>query len=415
MTQNRTMRIFSVALWLLLPAVPAAAQFGPTEQRVLTRLTATAEAGKLVIHYRPSSWMTRILPGFKEDQARALAELEKRLGMTYEGKVHVFVYLDVAEMARLTGVQGAGAYSGGRVLHTPFSTLPHHELTHILCLQWNEARNRPVPHDKKATDYDKPEYKFVVEGLADAMTRVGTEGIPIRHWVTFYRRVGAVPPLAKLLASFPNTGTQAPGYWIAGSFLEFLIETQGMRKVKRYYFKPGAMKEIFGKGLAGLEADWQAWLDQTPVDLATMAGVLGGPGGEVVVFERQLRARAGDVRITAVADDKFILELNGKVVGTGDSWMAPKTINARLTGKDTIRVIVINDGGAGGLLLEIVRPKKGAKPVAISDASWKVRAYGKESQAVVLGKPLSGVWAHFATPEARKALSPLLGSWIWRP
>jgi len=245
------------------------------------------------------------------------------------------------------------------------------------------------------------------------MTHVGTEGIPIRQWVAFYRRLGAVPPLEKLLASFPHTGTQAPGYWIAGSFFEFLIEMHGMRKVKRYYFEPGAVKEIFGKGLAGLEADWQAWLDNVPVDLATMAGALGG---EVVVFEKRLRAKRGDVRITATADDMFILELNGEVIGTGNSWMAPKTINARLTGKDTIRVIVVNSGGAGGLLLEVVRPKKGAKPVALSDKSWRVRAGGKESRrAVVLGEPLSGVWAHFATPEARKALARLRGSWIWRP
>ena len=39
----------------------------------------------------------------------------------------------------------------------------------------------------------------------------------------------------------------------------------------------------------------------------------------------------------------------------------------------------------------------------------------KESKAAVLGKPLSGVWAHFATPEAKKALGRLRGSWIWRP
>lgn len=112
------------------------------------------------------------------------------------------------------------------------------------------------------------------------------------------------------------------------------------------------------------------------------------------------------------ADDVFLLEVNGQLVCAGDSWMRPKVVSVRLQGKDRVRVLVVNDGGAGGLLLDLLDNESG-KPVVSSDDSWDVVWRNETKKAKVLGKPLSGAWGHFADEEARAALGAFRGSWIW--
>jgi len=415
--------LLAVALVLAaIPSAPARADdgLGETERRVLGRLSAAKKAGTLTIHYEPTAWMKTIVPEFERVQTKALADLERALGMKYRGEIHVFVYLDAAEMRELTGAQeGVSAYAAGSCLHTPFHTLPHHELSHILCSQWNDARNGAVPHDPAATDYGRNEYKFVVEGLADALTHVGRLGVPIRSWVAVYRKLGWVPPLATVREKFPTTGTRAPGYWIAGSFFEWLVERHGIRAVKRYYFSPGDAAAAFGKDLAALEAEWLAWLDATTVDAERIAWTLGR---DVVVFEKVLGAARGEARATVAGDDAFLLLHDGRLVGGGTAWDEPQTFRLELDGKDALEVYVVNEGGAGGLLLEVVPAGASAgagaaaAPLAASDATWTARRQGgKPGPAVVVAEATGGVWGQHASPQAREALGKVRGSWIWAP
>jgi len=410
------MRIFLIFLSvLLLCNLTTLAQdegFGPAEKAAALRLSKIEKAGKLVIHYEPTVWMKLIIPEFRRIQSKTLRDLEQRLKMKYQGQIHIFVYLSAAELKEITGApEGTGAYSAGRFIHTPFHTFPHHEMTHIMCVQWNEPNNDPVAHDTEVTDYGRSDYKFVVEGFADAMTRMGRLGIPIRHWVFLYARLGAVPSLATVRKDFPVTGTIAPGYWIAGAFFEFLIERFDIDRVKRYYFRPSAEQEIFGKSFADLETEWRKWLEATKVGLDELAL---SAANDVVIFEKTVRGSKGKGKLTITADDRFLLLHNGSFVGGGCSWEEPATFDISLTGKDLFRVIVINDGGSGGLLLQV--KGNGSKILAVSDATWTAKHRDRKvTKAAVLGKALDGVWGHFATPQAREALSSMEGWWIWAP
>jgi len=415
-------RRFPMALLFSILGAPLPAQesphptdtaddFGPTEQRVLARLTAVKKAGTLVVHYEPTVWMKAVLPEFVRSQSKALEAMEARLGMKYDGEIHVFVYLDAAEMARRTGApDGIGAFSDRSFIHTPFTVPAHHELTHVLCLQWNRDGNHPVPHDPASANYDLPEYKFVAEGFADAMTLIGHDQIPMRHWVSFYRALGWVPPLERVRAEFPRTDTPAPGYWIAGSFLEYLIELHGMEKVKRFYFRPQDARELFGSDVPDLEERWLSWLDETPPDFEKIARAYSP---DVVVFEKRLREGRGRANLRITADNLFLLFLNDRLVGSGDSWERPREFSVEQTGDDRLRVLVINQGGPGGLLLDLLDPEK-ALPLTVSDRSWNARrAEGVPQAAEVLCGPCEGLWNQVATPAQREVLRSFRGSWIW--
>ncbi len=401
---------FMIVTSALVSAHAQNSGFGPAETAAATRLTAKEKAGKLVIHFEPTDWMKHILPEFKKNQLQALKELEQRLAIKFRGPIHIFTYLTDVELREVTGASpGTAAYASGRFLHTPFHTLPHHEMTHILCTQWNDRGNAPVKQDRKLTDYSRPQYKFVVEGFADAMTHMGKRGIPIRQWVAYYERLGEVPSLTTLRQGFPKTGSLASGYWISGSFFEFLIEKYGMKLVKRYYFRPESEKSIFGKTFVQLAKSWRTWLRETEFDMEKVART---EAYDAVVFEKTVRGAKGKAAVAITADDRFFLWHNGTFVGEGRSWMKPKTFSIQLVGKDSLRVLVLNSGGAGGLLLQVTKP--GGKRVTVSDSSWAAkRIQAPATKATVLGKPLDGVWGHFATPESRAALQAIKGKWIW--
>src|SRR4030095_12870051 len=108
-------------------------------------------------------------------------------------------------------------------------------------------------------------------------------GIPVDAVAAFYRRRQQLPSMTELhgvsdfyawLGAHPGFN----GYDVAGSWMRFLLDTQGAKKVRRYS-RGVAAKEAFGKSVEDLEKLWHARLD---------AFVLR-PGTELL-----LRQRAGE-------------------------------------------------------------------------------------------------------------------------
>jgi multiple sugar transport system substrate-binding protein len=382
---------------------------GKAETAAMRVLTSTLETDRFLIRYEPAEPIDKLIPCFAREYGEILGKLETKLKMKYRGKIEVFVYRDAKELQFITGSSSDG-YSTGNITHIPVGILPQHELTHILAGQWNSDENRKVPADPDGGSVKKSEYLFLVEGLADAMTRMGRVGVPISDWMWFYDKVGAIPPLFVVRADFPRIEEGGmSSYWVAGSFIEMLMEHYGLVRVKRFYFRPEAEKEILGKNIKDLDIEWREWLAKRPVDLDKLLRAAGASA----VFEKRIRGVSGSVTVKMAPDDMVLIYQNGKLMGGATNWMQPSRVALKLNGNDILRFVGVNFAGVGGLLFEITRDDTGAL-VDASNASWLATdPDGRLRQTGELGRPLSGVWDQSAKDKLRSELQSMSGKWIW--
>ena len=82
-----------------------------------------------------------------------------------------------------------------------------------------------------------------------------------------------------------------------------------------------------------------------------------------------------DARLTAAADNHFVLFLNGQKVATGDDWQSPERVKVAdqlQTGPNALAVASSNDGGPAGFVASLeIEFADGRKQFVVTDASWK--------------------------------------------
>ena len=242
------------------------------DRRVLGTLTGRQTTPHLVVHHREDHDPALLAADVAANEASYLA-LEKLLAMRYRGRVHLFLYRDVADLKALTGAGGGVvAFSTGTVsVHQARDFRSVHELTHIFALQL------PRPADTSGPDL------FAVEGLATWLAE-SDEGIPIHAWAAVAGKHGFLPGLVDFKRTFPaGVAKGVHPYHVAGSFVGFLCERFGIEKVKAWYVDATEAHRWFGVGLAGREREWRAALREVTVDaeharrIAARLGVLDSP------------------------------------------------------------------------------------------------------------------------------------------
>lgn len=242
------------------------------DRRVLGTLTGRQSTPHLVVHHRPDHDPALLATDVAANEASYLA-LERLLAMRYRGRIHIFLYRDVADLKVLTGAgDGTVAFSTGTVsVHQARDFRSVHELTHIFALQL------PRPADTSGPDL------FAVEGLATWLAE-SDEGIPIHAWAAVAERHGFLPGLIDFKRTFPAGAAKGVHpYHVAGSFVGFLSERFGMEKVKAWYVDATEAHRWFGVGLAGLEREWREALRGATVlpehahRIAARLGVLDSP------------------------------------------------------------------------------------------------------------------------------------------
>lgn len=220
------------------------------DRSVLAALSATRDIGTVIVHYDPAS-VPAADANAEADRARdALALLEKRLEVRLDGPAHLFLYRDGAEFHARTGAPPAwGAFAAGsRSLHVPRGAPLRHELTHLLAHRFPGVGERDPGG-------------LLREGLAVAMEGED-HGVPVSSWAAVYARLGLLPSLASLRDRWPDgPPREMHPYNAAGSFVEWLLATEGVAKVKALYADPGREGEILPCGWDELEAAWRASLD----------------------------------------------------------------------------------------------------------------------------------------------------------
>ena len=142
--------------------------------------------------------------------------------------------------------------------------------------------------------------------------------------------------------------------------------------------------------------------------------------------------------VTATADNRMTLLLNGKEIAKGDSWENPVAVDLTKdlkAGDNELVAIVANEGGPAGFSCRLVlTTADGSEQVITSDSSWKGAAAGKPTEAVavrVVAKAGDGPWKDALAGQARAATAQpfnllpgfqveklftvpqdLLGSWV---
>lgn len=216
-------------------------------------LTGREQTPHFVIHFRPGSRaeasVDRTMALVEDDLARILKELGLE---TFPHTIQLYLYDDVDELQRLTGVGSAG-HSTTLASHLPCDNdqTRVHELVHVVAEQFAERG-------------DEPRNLFFAEGLANAVLRF-VSGVHVDAVAAFYQQRGQLPSIAEVQGLTDFYGWLAQhrgvnGYDIAGSWMRFLLDTYGAAKVRAYY-KGTAAKAAFGAELAAIEQAWHAHLD----------------------------------------------------------------------------------------------------------------------------------------------------------
>lgn len=230
-----------------------AAALTSLDRKVMVELSAVEETAHVVFHYRPGDFDAARLEEVVDANVEKFGELEGLLKMTYRGRVHVFLYRDVADFQKMTDSAAVALSTGTVSVHQPRDFRSVHELTHIFALQF--------PRDENAvTD------GFAVEGLATTLAEVD-QGVPIHSWAATYRSTSRLPDLVEFRRSWPEGALRGVHpYHVAGSFVGYLIERFGIEKVKRWYVNSTEAHMVFGRTFRGLERDWLAWLGKRRVE-----------------------------------------------------------------------------------------------------------------------------------------------------
>jgi hypothetical protein len=317
---------------VLLAVVGDAAEPGLTDldRRVLEALTGTREAGAVVVHFDPATVRAADAEAEAARARAALVSLEERLDARLEGKAHLFLYADLAEFRARTGAPAAweGFAAGPSSVHVPRGAPLRHELTHLL------ARRFAGPSARDPGG-------LLREGLAVAME--GTDrGIPASSFAAVYARLGLLPALADLRDRWPaGPPKEFHPYHAAGSFVEWLLATEGLAKAKALYGDPARAREILGRTLEEAEPAWRAWLEARPV-----------PEAEEDAVRREYLLPTARLP-EALAKEPGVPLVEGLTLEGGDSWRIHE-IDRRWSGEYALRVVARVGPGAG-LLLRVNR------------------------------------------------------------
>lgn len=239
-------------------------------------LTGVVETSHFKVRFRPGSWA-----GAAADRAAAMAERDlaricSLLGIANDGSYELYLYDDVAELAAITKTQGNAGFSAGNQVHVPFDNdqTRFHELVHVVAYRLPKTG-------------EEPRSLFFAEGLANALLEY-VHDVHVHAQAAFYRRTRKLPGLAEMTgaADFYAWLRAHPGfngYDVAASWFRFLLDTQPVEAVRRYYTGTPA-KAAFGASLAKLEKGWHRVLDgfQLRPEVETL---LRQRAGEAVEFE----------------------------------------------------------------------------------------------------------------------------------
>lgn len=216
--------------------------------------------------YHPADWTPGRVSALAKDLEFAYQELAEFLGVEPSERPAIYLYADLASKKRLMGAgRSRIAKPWQRAMHIQAlqvgDAVAIHELAHVFSAEIATGPLRlsmhgPLPH------------MGLIEGLAVAATWESGR-LDGHQWSAAMRRVGAAPPLRRLLnpAGFLSQNSRT-AYTLCGSFVRFQQEKEGPAAVADTYRTGGVDPPA---RLDALVAAWEGFLDAQPLDPRALA------------------------------------------------------------------------------------------------------------------------------------------------
>ncbi|MGV3619707.1 MAG: hypothetical protein ACO1OB_02760, partial [Archangium sp.] len=228
--------------------------FRTTDEFLADALGGRVETDELVLHY-PRGYS-------EEDVSRVLGDLRFRyaqnvkfFGEAPPGKVRVWWYRSPAEKQRLVGAAHTQfAKPWRREVHVNDYGFPHpvikHELVHAMAAPWGSQ-----PFGVAASLGGWFPQTGVIEGLAVAADNPYDE-LTLHEWAAAMKRKNLLPDVAfTMTASGFYASPPSRAYATAGSFLRYLADTHGRKKLRELY-RDGDFERAYGVPLQQLANDY---------------------------------------------------------------------------------------------------------------------------------------------------------------
>ncbi len=303
----------------------------------------------------------------REDARRLVADCdfrvrrsEQELGVTQAQRVTAFFFRSADEKRRLMGASNTYVAKPWRnEVYLQISEWPHpvlfHEIVHVVA--GNIGRG-PFRIAGRASGF-VPD-PAVIEGTAVAVAWGEREGLTPHQWARAMLEMEVAPSLESVrgLAFLLQSSSRA--YTVTGSFVRWLMDTQGRDVVRRLYLY--GWDEALDRPLAELEAEWQRFLRED-VELPPEARALAearfeqpGIWGQICPHRiANLRALlAGDL---AAGDDEAATETCREILALDEGQAGTRAVLVSVLARDG------EDEAARQELAALVGPPMAARPI----------------------------------------------------
>jgi hypothetical protein len=370
------MRALLPTVVLLVLCVPALAAPEATH-------TGVVQTEHLEIRYRPGSRAAAGVDRVAAMAERDLAAMEAILDIEVQPpRWKLFLYDDVRELQAVTGAVGAGGFSVPDASHVPYDNdqTRFHELAHVVTYRLpksgDETRNR-----------------FFPDGMANAMLEF-VHGVHVHAVAAFTKREGKLPSIEAMTTGDFYEWIQAhPGvsaYDVAASWLRFLLDTYGAKRLRRYYTGT-PIRKAMGASRETVEAKWRAMLDAyeirpeverllrirrgetlafEPFEAALLEALLGGDPAWTDLTDADLRPKDEGVWSRA---DGAIRAVNGKgawaICELGTGTYGDCVVRARIRTPRSTALQVRLGPENQAMLVNGVFLYRGDRPVASSEVA----------------------------------------------
>jgi hypothetical protein len=271
--QRRPILLFlaGAAIALLLSHRAAALGFRLDARDIARMLGAERETAHLVLHYSPAGPYAKEIDLFAQDYEFRYAQLSRWFGAAPDGKVHAFLFDNVAQKRAL---MGAGhtfiAKPWRREIYLQHEGWPQsvamHELAHVFAGRFGD---RLFGIARKGASFNVG----LIEGVAVAAS-FHTQPFTPHQTVKVLRVAGAVDArtLAQVMGPRFFGLNAASAYAVAGSFCAFLADTRGVEKLMRVFHEAGtdgSWRAVYGSDFDVLAKEWLARVDTEVVPETT--------------------------------------------------------------------------------------------------------------------------------------------------